>query len=525
MITPQTDVILLNVSISKDQLHQIDFTNKQAQYNYFMTQNPYNLGTDFTYQRKDGTMRVGMEFDQLQVYNYVMYRNDVWNDKWFYAFITDITYLNNGTSLITLKTDVFQTYMFDWTIHPSFIERETVASDDYFEHLYPENLEMGEYIYSKLSQKLLDFGLYWYVFLTSKRKNGQAYVNEYNGVISGLNMYAFDNVVDCADFITFWQDTPDVIQMIYVIPKGILKTTDIESDGLVKATATGVNVDLTFHLPINQTFTDYVPKNKKLYSSPYVMYELTNNTGQTAEYAPEMFAGITSQGSQDIDFKMIGNISNNPSALIYPTNYKAISRTTTTNFEDGISITGFPQCAWVSDFYASWQAQNSFGNQITLQMANANNTMNAISSATRLDFAGTFGAISNMANTAFNLLSETRKAQITPPQVHGSMGSSNSIIAQKQMGFFLNVKVPKGEYVKIIDNYFSMFGYKINDTYTPNLKSRSNWNYIKCLDMNITGAIIPEKDIEELKGIFNNGITIWHNPNTFLDYSQNNNIV
>ena len=82
----------------------------------------------------------------------------------------------------------------------------------------------------------------------------------------------------------------------------------------------------------------------------------------------------------------------------------------------------------------------------------------------------------------------------------------------------------KAEYAKIIDKYFSMYGYKVNDLKLPNISGRSNWNYVKTIGCNILGDI-PQEDMEKIKSIFNNGVTFWHNPNTFLDYSQSNNIV
>ena len=69
-----------------------------------------------------------------------------------------------------------------------------------------------------------------------------------------------------------------------------------------------------------------------------------------------------------------------------------------------------------------------------------------------------------------------------------------------------------------------MFGYKVNDTKIPNITGRSNWNYVKTVDINITGDF-PQADLQEIKDMFNAGCTFWHNPSTFLDYSQNNPIV
>lgn len=82
----------------------------------------------------------------------------------------------------------------------------------------------------------------------------------------------------------------------------------------------------------------------------------------------------------------------------------------------------------------------------------------------------------------------------------------------------------KAEFAKIIDDYFSMFGYKTNEVKIPNLTGRQNWNYVKTIDCNILGNF-PQEDLQEIKDMFNNGLTIWHNTSTFLDYSQNNNIV
>lgn len=79
----------------------------------------------------------------------------------------------------------------------------------------------------------------------------------------------------------------------------------------------------------------------------------------------------------------------------------------------------------------------------------------------------------------------------------------------------------KKEYAEIIDNYFTMYGYKVNTLKIPNLKNRPNWNYVKTIDVNIIGDI-PQNHLQTIKNMFNNGVTLWHNPSTFLDYSQNN---
>lgn len=83
----------------------------------------------------------------------------------------------------------------------------------------------------------------------------------------------------------------------------------------------------------------------------------------------------------------------------------------------------------------------------------------------------------------------------------------------------------KNEYAQRLDTYFDMYGYQTNKLKIPNLSNRPNWNYVKTLGANIiqaTGHNVPQEDLQEYKSLFNDGVTIWHNPTTFLDYSQNN---
>ena len=82
----------------------------------------------------------------------------------------------------------------------------------------------------------------------------------------------------------------------------------------------------------------------------------------------------------------------------------------------------------------------------------------------------------------------------------------------------------KNEYARIIDRYFSLFGYKVNDVKLPNITGRTNWNYVKTIDCNFSGNI-PQPDLEVIKSMFNNGVTLWHNPATMYNYNNTNNIV
>ena len=129
VITPQTDIRLLKVPLEIDNKNQLTFASLEAQEQYFLSL-PHLLVDDSSYQRKDEYISYPAHIDEIIEYNYCMYRNDNYSNKWFYAFITDMKYENDGTTYISLATDYFQTWQFDITWKQSFIEREMLSVSD-----------------------------------------------------------------------------------------------------------------------------------------------------------------------------------------------------------------------------------------------------------------------------------------------------------------------------------------------------------------------------------------------------------
>lgn len=131
LITPQTDIYLLKSPLQLTNKHQLTFADSNAQFNYFFNLEKIGIN-DGTYQRKDGVIRYPAHIDTIQEYNYCMYRNDNYSNKWFYAFIVGMEYVNDNMTFIRLKTDVFQTWQFDLNWKQSFIEREMInVNEDY----------------------------------------------------------------------------------------------------------------------------------------------------------------------------------------------------------------------------------------------------------------------------------------------------------------------------------------------------------------------------------------------------------
>ena len=86
-----------------------------------------------------------------------------------------------------------------------------------------------------------------------------------------------------------------------------------------------------------------------------------------------------------------------------------------------------------------------------------------------------------------------------------------------------------GPYREKIDNHFKRFGYAYNDWGQPNINSRKYFNYIKTNICNIAdyGNDIPIEHLEEIRSIFNSGITFWHHYRgaKILKYNVKNEVV
>ena len=129
-LTPDTEIRLLKLPLTIDNKNQLTFANLEAQTNYFLGITEYIELENCSYQRKDNIIRFPAHIDSIIEYDYVMYKNKNYDDKWFYAFIIGMEYENDGMTNVAIQTDVFQTWQFDILWKQSFIEREMLSVAD-----------------------------------------------------------------------------------------------------------------------------------------------------------------------------------------------------------------------------------------------------------------------------------------------------------------------------------------------------------------------------------------------------------
>lgn len=126
---------------------------------------------------------------------------------------------------------------------------------------------------------------------------------------------------------------------------------------------------------------------------------------------------------------------------------------------------------------------------------------------------------------ALNLEKEIRMKKRIPPVTISHANSGDVLTGMQRLGYIFNQMCVKQEYAKIIDNFFSHFGYKVMETKIPNITGRQNWNYVKTIEAVVDSNVVPEKYLNEYKAMLNSGITFWHDYANFLDYTKTNNIV
>ena len=511
VVTPNSRIRLLKCHIEMDNENQLTFANLTAQTNYFLGLT-YLEEDNCTYVRKDGVIRFetdpnGITYEDLLRYNYVMYQNTSYENKWFYAFITKIKYDNDGMTEISIETDTFQTWQFNIVYKRTFVEREHVINDTLGLHTIPEGLELGDYV---INAHLRDSHLRdpkIVIASTVTPSEGTSLIGAiYDGIYSGIRYYTYDAATVTTNLQYLANNSKiDAVTCLFLAPDFLIPQT---GGGAVNESSSYKTYDLGVS-PI-ATLNNYTPVNQKMLTYPYCYILASNGQGASAVYYQELFTAKNT--SNEYVFRVKGSLTPGCSIRMYPVNYKGSED----NIDEGITLGKYPQLNWATDMFTNWVTQNGVNVATNL----VGNTALTVGSAMTGNVAGGITGISGVANA----LNEVYKATLIPPQSYGNINSGDIMTSAQENTFHVYRMTIKQEYAKIIDHFFSMYGYKVNDVKLPNITGRTNWNFVKTINCNIEGEI-PQEDIQKIKEIFNNGVTLWHNPSTFLDYSQSNTIV
>jgi len=504
---------------------QLDFDDITAQTNYFKGKTQFTY-TDYNYQRQDRAITVSIPggVDALMNCNYVMYQNKNFTNKWFYAFITRKEWVSENAARLYLKTDVFQTWLFDFKLMPSVVEREHTPTDNYYEHTLPENLETGEifeinrshattYSTAAANQNTFD-SRYRCIVCTTTLWTATATTSDMlGGTPRSIYYYGFSR----ADLPRAIRDIvqnigADAILCVYAVPINALSWYEYHTE------------DWTYYVPHDRSNADertfYMPpraevqgmgnvKNKKCFCYPYHYYALHDMAGHSVTLAPQNFYHAN-QGTFTI--RNVFNGAPSPALTSIPLYYRNLGIGAQIyaeeSTESAVTFKDFPELAYKTDFFQNYLALNKA--KITVNAAALGMSAMKPSPA----------QIAQSADSAINVIANMIDMQKIPDRANGNIGG-NLLMLCGNTGIFLSEYRIKDEYLRIIDNYFTMFGYKVMTLKTPQFKSRPLFNYLKTAGIDISGNI-PQEDLQELRTMFDNGITVWHSGDNFGNYTGDN---
>lgn len=534
-----------------------NFENVLSYDNYDMVNLCRNnqIATSTNYSIVDPTVNsidVALPYASCIYANYIAFKNPHYGNKWFFGFVEKVKYVSNNCTTIEYKVDVFSTWYEEFNIGKAFVEREHVSDDTIGKHTIQETINTGDFIVNNMG--LLDeYGSDTHVVVGVTKvpadvyniqgievnQKIQARTSNYNGVFSGLTYFVFKFPEDASQFIAMMDlnGLADNIVNVFLAPLSIFNIASTAWDTYTydETVAFGeLSVHLVFNYKIvpntdtesilftdktvalNNTLDGYTPKNNKMFTKQFNYLYITNNNGGDISYAYEDFKNNLPK------FRAIGTISPGCSIRLIPEDYKKWD-TSLPSYVNNLMPFGlvggkYPTCSWRSDTYTNWITQQSINDDITLAKVAGTGLATAISPSTAV--ATTTSAFVE------GMIESQDKEKIMPVIARGTTNVGDVTYASGMTNFAYYQMSCKYEYAKICDDFLSRFGYKINEVKTPNLNSRSIFNYIKIgsYDDLIYGDI-PASDLEEINNIFRKGVTIFHNYSNFGDYTINNPIV
>jgi hypothetical protein len=511
--------------------------------------------------------------DELWGANYIMFQNADYGDKWFYAFITKLEYKQRNNTWIHFEIDVLQTWIWNVTFKPSYVVREHCplynSDGTPVINTQDEGLAYGrEYNTVSVSQ-LKPYGDLYFLVVVAKKAmhdtsgsthfDADGYGWSMNGLPQPLNYYIhpfyLDGSVPASNF-TLNEQVGAVMVAMYEWVQTNNSTASGAVDNIVSMYVTNYLPDqspydgttITFNTNYYQNVTigslQTVFVNSMVYSTgiqdlgnkyngftsvveskllmyPYTVTVLTDFKGNQVELKNEYINNTNLM----IDIKGSLGTSNKVSYSVKDYN----TTITDDTFKDAISqnhaiIDNSPNDIPVLVDMLSAFIQgnkNSLQNQYHSIMFNgvanlAGSSIGAIASMASGSATGIAssitGGIQGAGNSVLQMQAMNAKQEDiknTPPSIYNMGGNPNFDFGNGYTGLWVLKKEITSEYRKKLSDFFNMFGYKVNEVKLPNTHTRANWNYVQTKGIVLIGSI-NNQDLQELKDVFDNGITLWH---------------
>lgn len=508
-IIPNSTIRIFNdIPLDNSYTNTLYFPSLGEQYNYFGNTKPAKWTLqEYTYVHKDGMFKCELTADNLYDCNYIAYQNTNFGNKWFFAFITNIEYINNVTSAVYFEIDVMQTYLHNFTRMPCWVEREHSTTDVPGDNLEPEPIDPGTMVMHSQRTAGTAFDAYSVAVCKAATVDGVTAGGVVCGLFTGCD-YTFgevnntEQVEAVKQFLSLQVETnqQDAIVSITLFP-----TFFCTKQAQAKTVEVNLSAPTTIGMLDGTNY--YTPKNKKLLTYPYA-YLVVDCGNNTAMYKYELFYDRTK-----IQFYLNGILTNNPQIMCTPWAYDGVGNVSG-NFTQRLVMEGFPQVGFSIDSFKAWLAQEASG----VALSGVASGISTVAGAATSNPAAVVGGSLGLAGTVNSVIMANNR----PDQLKGvSTGSCD--VATRTKNFYFKHMTMTREHARIVDDFFSRYGYATNRIKVPNIASRPQWNYVKTKDCCVIGGA-PADDLKKIEEIFNKGVTFWKNPANVGNYNLSNSV-
>ena len=272
-------------------------------------------------------------------------------------------------------------------------------------------------------------------------------------------------------------------------------------------------------------------KESKLLMYPYSMTVLNDYKGNMVEIKNEYI------GSNRLELFVQGSLGTSNKVSYSVKKYNNNFSDTVDRYislENGLINNNPNELSVMNDYLASYLQGNRNTIQHQRKQAISDGVYKTLSgiitgvtaTETASQVAGTIQASKGLQDTVLKLQGINAKIKDIdniPPQLTNMGGNTAFEFGNKYNGVWILKKQLKPEYQKKLEHFFNMFGYKVNEVKVPNFHTRKYWNYVQTESCIVTGDFNNE-DLQEIKNVFDNGITLWHTDD-IGNYSLNNEVL
>lgn len=515
-LTPVTNVKLLrgvplDTSLSDVMTHE----NQSAQYNFFSGYALKSLNNAVPI--RNNVIRVPYTADEIMGCNYIMWQNANFANRWWYGFITSITWINTNVSEITIQPDPWENWQFYITFTPCFVERMHVSDDTLGRWRAPEPFDLSNKLNVFVEKTSYGDENLIYVFYVPE---GQ-YLPATQGDL--VNM-CYVSAVDPSNFSEFFEEN---LQPLIDVGLQDNIIGAVVAPKFLSGTAGGVHITAIDKSKYMRQ-DGYAPVNQKLLTFPYNSIRVGSVNGLQAEYMLENFgSGNTlyfhTYGSYSLDLVLYGEFKSY--AFAGSDAIRPIPNSAYTSI-----VSGFPQPLFIG-LQSLGFAQNAAALQYQATAGLADFAQSVVEKLVSPSNKGKFlGVAGNALDNRFGVLDAVYNGAASLKEGYfndlkrestgqyarvGSLPSSTSAWHAWHGNFLFFHSCLKKETAEMYDKYLTRWGYSINETLLPAINGRRIFNYVKTSECSVRGDVGVD-DLGTIRQMFDRGVTLWHQERGFV---------